>query len=379
VYQSFAFQFKIGLQRMDYPLDDILGIAKDEGHTALFIADIETYAKHLSGRQLPVIYSLPHLAISMGMDISMMVRIAESERREYYKRFKLQKRSGGFRTIQSPDNPLRYIQRWILANILNKIPSHEACLGFDPKTSILRNAAVHIDQKAILKIDLLRFFDSINERRIYGIFKSLGFHPNLSVSLAKLCTIVHGNSFYSEFREHELELRDRIASESTGILPQGGPTSPKLANLIARRLDSRLQDLCDKNGLKYSRYADDLTLSGDKGILEKIKKTVYKIIRDEGFFPNLSKTRLLLRGQKFMVTGLDVSHEKPRVCRKKKKEIEHHLYHCQKGVQRHIQKANITQRNFKDWLLGSICFVYGIEPNVGEHYLSEFGKIEWPI
>ncbi|KAA8480060.1 RNA-directed DNA polymerase [Arcticibacter tournemirensis] len=364
---------------MDYPLDDVLEAARDEGHTTLFVADIEAYVKYLTARQLPVIYSLAHLAISMGMNIDMMVRLAESNRRDYYKRFKLQKRAGGFRTIQSPDNPLRYIQRWILANILNKIPSHPACLGFDPTTSILKNATVHVNQKAILKIDLLRFFDSINEKRVYGIFKSIGFHPNLSVSLAKLCTIVHGKNFFSEFREHEVEIRDRIISDSTGILPQGGPTSPKLANLVARRLDSRLQGLCEKNGLKYSRYADDLTLSGDKDILERVRKTVYKIIRDEGFFPNLSKTRLLLRGQKFMVTGLDISNEKPRVSRKKKKEIEHHLYHCQKGVQRHIQKAKITQRNYKDWLLGSICFVHGIEPSVGKLYFSEFAKIEWPL
>jgi RNA-directed DNA polymerase len=364
---------------MDYPLDDITGIAHDDGHSPEFITDIEEYAKRLTAKQLPVIYSLPHLAMSIGIDISLTVRITETDRRTYYKRFKLQKRSGGFRTIQSPDNPLRYIQRWILANILNKIPSHDACLGFDPKTSILKNASVHVNQKAILKIDLLRFFDSVNEHRVYGIFKSLGFHSNLSVSLAKLCTIVHAENFFSEFREYEVQLRDRIKAESTGVLPQGGPTSPKLANLIARRLDIRIQYLCNKHSLKYSRYADDLTLSGDKEKLEKVKKTVYKIIKDEGFFPNLSKTRLLLRGQKYIVTGLNVSSDRPRVSRKRKKEIEHHLYHCQKGVQRHIQKACITQRNFKDWLLGSICFVYGIEPTVGEHYFSEFAKIEWPI
>ena len=48
-----------------------------------------------------------------------------------------------------------------------------------------------------------------------------------------------------------------------GALPQGAPTSPYLSNIIAKQLDKRLIGLSQRYNLRYTRYADDLTFSGD--------------------------------------------------------------------------------------------------------------------
>lgn len=363
---------------MIFPFSD-----KNDGeisHSKEFEQDIKLYADNLKQKNLPVIYSLPHLCILSGVNLKNVREIVKSDRIESYKKFKLRKRRGGFRNIQSPKSQLKYLQRWILKYILENVSSHNNCKGFDKASSIRENASVHLNSQALLKMDLLRFFDSINERRIFGVFKSLGYHPNLCVSMAKICTVVPDKYFLSSFKKKENEIKNYLVSKKEGILAQGSPTSPKLSNLVSINLDKRLTGLANKYGLKYSRYADDLTFSGNFNQLQKIKKIVYRIIRDEAFFPNYSKTKFVKVGGKYVVTGLNVQNNMISVPQKKKKEIEHHLYHCKNnGVRKHLKIAKIKNRNFKDWLYGNICFVFSIEEKTGMEYFKEFNKIEWPI
>ncbi len=364
---------------MAFPLDNFL-VMSELIHSEDFIADIEAYSVKLTNKHLPVIFSLPHLCMLAGVNITNVVSYCAGKPNLAYKRFKLRKRRGGFRIIQTPNEELKYLQRWILHNILEKIPSHTSCKGFDKATSIKQNAEIHLDKQAILKIDLLRFYDSINERRIYGVFKSIGFHPNLSVSLAKICTIMPDTTFLKSFKSAEIELKNRLLKMRQGILPQGAPTSPKLSNLISFRLDYRLNGLAVKNNVSYSRYADDITFSGSTEVLKQIKKSVCRIIKEENLFVNHSKTKILIRGNPFFVTGLCVNNSLVTIPKKRKIDIEHHLFHCIKnGVKMHLEISKIKNRNFKDWLLGNIAFVYSVEKELGEFYFKKFNEIQWLI
>lgn len=349
-------------------------------HSEEFLADIEDYKLNLENKSLPIIYSLPHLCLLAGVNIQKIKSLCETNRISKYKRFKLKKKRGGFRVIQTPTDELKYLQKWILVNILEKVPSHPSCKGFEKKLSIKHNAEVHLNKESILKIDLLRFYDSINEKRVYGLFRHIGYHTNLAVSLAKICTIVPDSRFLSSFNKKEQELRKVIISKLEGILPQGAPSSPKLSNLITINLDNRLSKLAAKNELCYSRYADDITFSGNLATLKKVKSTVYRIIKDENLFVNYSKTKILIKGNPLFITGLSVNNAHVSIPKKRKKDIEHHLFHCIKnGVKVHLSKSGIHNKNFKDWLLGNIAFVFSIEKELGEKYFADFNKIEWPI
>jgi RNA-directed DNA polymerase len=350
-------------------------------HSQDFFDDLKNYQKNLEKNDLPVIYSLPHLCLLAGVNIKNVVEIANTDRLNFYKRFKLKKKRGGYRVIHIPNDELKYLQRWILANILEKRQSHYSCKGFDKLSSTKQNAEIHLKSDAILKLDLLRFYDSINEKRIYGIFRSFGYQKNLAISFAKLCTTEPDKLFLDSFKQKEQNLKNNILLRiDEGFLPQGSPTSPKLSNLIANNLDNRLSKLADKNDLKYSRYADDLTFSGNIETLKRIKKVIYKIIIDENFFVNYSKTKFLIRGNPFFITGLSVNNDKVTIPKKRKKEIEHHLFHCKKnGVENHLKISNIKNRNFKDWLLGNIAYVYSVEKEIGKIYFEDFNKIQWPI
>jgi RNA-directed DNA polymerase len=364
---------------MTSPLDNISAETLSK-HSEGFLADIIEYDLKLINKNLPVIYSLPHLCLLAGVNIKNILRICKSNRISEYKRFKLRKKRGGFRVIQTPTDELKYLQKWILINILEKVPSHSSCKGFDKTKSIKQNAEGHLNKESILKIDLLRFYDSINERRVYSVFKKIGYHPNLSVSFAKICTIVPNEQFLRSFKKTELELKNIIIKKAEGILPQGAPSSPKLSNLISISIDNRLSKLALKYELAYSRYADDITFSGNIEVLKKVKSTIYRIIKDENLLVNYSKTKLLIKGNPFFVTGLSVNNDHVTIPKKRKIDIEHHLFHCLKnGVETHILKCGIKNKNFKDWLLGNIAFVFSVEKELGEKYFEKYNKIQWPI
>jgi retron-type reverse transcriptase len=93
-------------------------------------------------------------------------------------------------------------------------------------------------------------------------------------------------------------------------LPQGSPTSPALANLIAYGLDRRVAGLAAKLGATYTRYADDLILSGPIELGRRsasVVDVVRTIAKDEGFRIHESKTRVRTAAQRQIVTGLVVN------------------------------------------------------------------------
>jgi RNA-directed DNA polymerase len=198
----------------------------------------------------------------------------------WYVRFQVPKRNGGTRNISHPKPALKAVQYWILENILRKLSATTSSYGFERGSRLRDHAAQHVGARAILSLDIREFFGSISVARITAVFRVAGYGNKVSSVLARLCT----------FR---------------GGLPQGSPTSPKLANLSCYRMDMRLAALSGVRKLTYTRYADDMSFSAtSQSPLIKSKNLIINIIRECGFRVNGRKTRLLgLRGA-LTVTGL---------------------------------------------------------------------------
>jgi len=112
------------------------------------------------------------------------------------------------------------------------------------------------------------------------------------------------------------------------VLPQGAPTSPVLTNVVCQRLDYLLSAVAKRFGLKYSRYADDITFSSLHNVFQKdspFLKEMQRIIEDQGFTINESKTRLQVDGIRKEVTGL-VVNEKVNVKKRYIKDLRKWLY-----------------------------------------------------
>lgn len=296
-----------------------------------------SYVEKLLAKKSVIIFEVDHLAKLLGIKNVILRRMIHDTEAFYYK-FTIPKKSGGEREISAPYPILLMAQNWIYHNLLACQPIHSAATGFIKNKSIKDNADVHLRSKYILKLDLENFFPSIGINRVIAVFLGMGYTPKLSYYLASLCCL-------------------------NGVLPQGAPTSPALSNIISKRLDYRIDGFALKNGLKYTRYADDIVLSGDK-IDAAILNLIQKIVDTEGFTIKEEKTRFYKeRGQR-IITGLSISGHKVTIPKVQRRAIRQELHYIKKyGLSDHMDRKNIDDVIHGYRLSGYLQFWRSIEPD----------------
>lgn len=234
-----------------------------------------------------------------------------------YKDFKIpKKRRGEFRTINAPCAGLKCLQA-----CLNKVLSglwqpHEAAMGFVAGRSVVDNAKAHVGRRYVYNIDLKDFFTSITSDRI---FERLQRHPfDMSASTARMVTNICCG----------------VDEDGVEVLPQGAPSSPVLTNVVCEQLDRKLSALAGAYGLRYTRYADDITFSGERDLFDgegRFCQAMRHIVEvEEGLAINGDKTRLRNREQRQEVTGLTVN-EKVNVSKAYVKALRTMLVNWEKG------------------------------------------------
>ncbi len=267
----------------------------------------------------PPRFGVADVARRLGVDLGELSRVEIA-----YTVFQIPKRTGGLRSIHAPIRPLKTIQRRILHRLLRRLRAHPNATGFERGHSIVTNALPHAGKDVVIRLDLVDFFASTSAERVNRYFRFIGYDPAAADLLTRLCT-------------------------HNGCLPQGAPTSPRLSNLVNYRLDARLVALADRRGLSYTRYADDITLSGSEvgtrptarmnpktlesfarefSRLNDVVRAAKRIIEDEGYRLHMHrKLRVYRRRHRQLVTGLVVNDRPnlPRATRRRLRAIEHHL------------------------------------------------------
>ncbi|MFT3698890.1 MAG: reverse transcriptase family protein [Kofleriaceae bacterium] len=277
-----------------------------------------------------------------------------------YIEFEIPKAKGGTRKIHAPRPWLRKIQRKILDEILAKIPTHDAAHGFVRDRSTVTNAKPHVGSALVVKLDLKDFFPTVHYRRVRGLFQSLGYNAGVASALAGLTTY-----------------RPQLPNGETvwpGTLPQGAPTSPAIANLTCRRLDSRLTNLAAKFGATYTRYADDLTFSFAAMPEIRIGRFLWfvdGICEQEGFVERPDKRRILRAKHQQRITGI-VVNESVHVPRADRKRFRAILHNCAKHGVASQAKGN---DHFESYLAGYAAYVHMVEPELGKQWIAEVARL----
>jgi hypothetical protein len=283
---------------------------------------------------------------------------------------------GKVRLIEAPKRKLKSLQRSILCEILDRVPPHLACCGFRQGSSILDYVAPHIGKCSVLKMDLRDFFPSITFKRVYAVYASLGFPHSIAQLLTKLSTTATPSELWEGCQATQ-HLRYLQSLYTVRHLPQGAPTSPALANLVAYRLDCRLSGLAQRVGVDYTRYADDLAFSGGEAFRRQAGRfsiSVAAIIMEEGFRVNYRKTRIMNSSTSQRLAGL-VINQRPNVARCEYDRLKAILTNCM----RHGPESQNRDGhpNFRRHLQGKLAFLSMVHAERGQKLQQWFDRVNW--
>lgn len=182
------------------------------------------------------------------------------------------------RWINQPINPLKEIQKRIYDSILAQVKLPDYICGGVKEKSVAFNARIHQRNRLLVAIDVRNYFPSIRKCQIYKIWcETLGCSPEVSGILTNLTT-------YKDY------------------LPQGAPTSTSLANIFLFSIDGPIRAECERLGVSYSVWVDDIAFSGDEA--RRIIPIAIGTLRRAGLEISRRKVRVIGPGKRKVVTGV---------------------------------------------------------------------------
>lgn len=252
----------------------------------------EIRALHAEG--LPPVVSTRALATLFGYR-SQFIGAMVARPRRYYRTFTIPKGKKR-RRIEAPRVALKVIQKWFGHYLARAVAIPDQVVGFVPSRSIMHGASKHCGSKWLFSTDLKDFFQSTSTALVVQALKDVGYP------------------------EHGAQLIADLTTLNTN-LAQGSPASPVLSNLAFQSVDNALIAMSEESGITYTRYADDIVLSGKEAVPDDLENKVREIVEVGNWKLSEEKTELIEAPQRLKVYGLLVNGDKPRLTKGYRRRI----------------------------------------------------------
>jgi retron-type reverse transcriptase len=286
---------------------------------------------------------------------------------QHYRTRRIAKRSG-LRLLEIPKPRLREIQRKLLRHIVSGIEPHPAAHGFRVGRDARTFAAPHAGSRVVLRLDLRDFFARIRGAQVRAIFDAVGYPTATAALLADLCTTATPIAALSG-------IDPVTASHLRGRhLPQGAPTSPALSNLVLLAVDRRITGFVRRHELTYTRYADDIALSGDRLDPGLALWVIDRIVADAGHAVHPEKIRVMRSHQQQRLTGLVVNAH-PQVSRREYDALRALLHNAALTGARAQNRGG--HPHFREHVLGRIAWIGAGSPRRRARLLAVADQIDW--
>ena len=355
-------------------------LGKQLGHDPELLTRAATWAALVESQGLASVLTLKHLAHQSGASYAYLRKIIQRKSDPYTEIHRKRRNGTPMRVISAPDPPLMAVQRWILRRIAQYLRVHPASCAYMPGNSIVKCASAHLGATWLMKMDVHDFFHSIDERRVYSLFESVGYGPLVSLELARLCT--RGTLGP---RLDSASLKEYVISSyrtlTLGALPQGAPTSGALANAIMYDCDVELSALASSYDLVYTRYADDITFSASGDFMRadaiKVVRLATEVLMRNDLMPHAGKTRIAPPGSRRIVLGLLVDGDSLRLPRATRRRLADHIRGVKTfGLKDHSAHRNFTSTfGFMNHVNGIIAFAHDVEPEWADNVAREWNEV----
>lgn len=307
-------------------------------------------SKETDSRKTLRLRYVKHLSSALGISNDALLALTENASR-YYRTFNREIKGKNRRLVEATGF-LKIVQRRILDNVLLRLPPSKSSFGQTKGRTIKDNAKVHAHSKYIVKLDIKDFYPSVHSTKVYKFFVDKQLcSPDVAHILTALTT-------------HDY------------ALPLGTSTSPMLADLIVRPIDVRINGIAKKVGLKYTRYVDDLTLSGSF-YLEHLTSLVIKILKQSGF--KIKKEKLIYYkpmqlGEERIITGVRINNGRILVPLDYVGALKAELTDAIFQSRREVVKGQFKPR---EHYRGKIAYVKWLDPKLGQELIRLYRKVKW--
>lgn len=277
------------------------------------------------------IASIAALSAALNVPEGILIDMSHNANKYYKKNPPQIKSNGKERITYRVDESLKAIHQKIKVALFQNVTYPKYLQGsirdIKKPRDYISDARMHSGKRMLISEDVSDFFPSIKYDQVLKLWMYFfNFPKEIATTLTDLTTY-------------------------KGFLSQGSKTSSYVANLIFWQYEPALYNKLKTQGITYSRYVDDTTLSFDRYVsnkeLGKIISSIFGMMCHLNIKPNREKQDIKSRKNNTTVHNLNVTKESPTIPKKKKNNLRMAVFNCIKYSGIHGRKSEAYKKMYR--------------------------------